>query len=257
MDLSDVEARMTERTKAIVAVHLYGNAIDMPQLMALAARRRLAVVEDCANRAARPGTDGTTGTFGDVGCFSFYPTKNLGAYGDGGLCFTRRGEVAEAMRQFRVCGCDKAYYAEREGVNSRLDELQAAILDVKLRHLSDFIGRRQAIARVYREQLDPSIARQHVVSAVDHSYHLFVVAVERRDAVIARLVADEIGFGIHYPTPIHRMRAYQFLGYGEGSLSVTERLATQVLSLPCYPELAPEAARKVCSAVNDVIQAKD
>jgi dTDP-3-amino-2,3,6-trideoxy-4-keto-D-glucose/dTDP-3-amino-3,4,6-trideoxy-alpha-D-glucose/dTDP-2,6-dideoxy-D-kanosamine transaminase len=257
VDPSDAEARVTGRTKAIVAVHLYGNAVDMPQLMKIAARRRLAVIEDCAQSCGTTWQGQHTGTFGDVGCFSFYPTKNLGAYGDGGLCFTRRGDLAEAMRQIRACGCDTTYYAEREGVNSRLDELQAAILDVKLRHLGSYLARRRAIARVYREHLQPSIARQRVASTVDHSYHLFVIAVERRDAVIARLTADEIGFGIHYPTPIHRMRGYQFLGYGEGSLRVTERIATQVLSLPCYPELSPEAVRRVCSAVNDVTQAKN
>jgi aminotransferase EvaB len=253
MDLNDVEARITARTKAVVPVHLYGNAVDMPRLMTLAAPHALAVVEDCAQSCGTTWQGRMTGTFGDVGCFSFYPTKTLGAYGDGGFCFTRRPELADAMRQIRAYGCSGAYDAEREGVNSRLDELQAAMLEVKLRHLSDYLAKRRAIARVYQEHLLPSVARPRVARGVDHSYHLFVIATERRDELVARLHAEDIGFGIHYPMPIHRMRGYRFLGYGQGSLPITERMANEILSLPCYPELHHEAVRRVCSAVNDVI----
>jgi aminotransferase EvaB len=253
MDVNDVEARITARTKAVVPVHLYGNAVDMPRLMTLAARHALAVVEDCAQSCGTTWQGRMTGTFGDVGCFSFYPTKTLGAYGDGGFCFTRRPELAEAMRQIRAYGCSGAYDAEREGVNSRLDELQAAMLEVKLRHLSDYLTKRRAIARVYQEHLLPGVTRPRVARGVDHSYHLFVIATERRDELVARLQAEDIGFGIHYPTPIHRMRGYRFLGYHQGSLPITERVAGEILSLPCYPELHHEAVRRVCSAVNDVI----
>jgi dTDP-4-amino-4,6-dideoxygalactose transaminase len=256
MDLHSAQASITARTKASIPGHLCGNAVDMPRLVQLAARRGLAVIEDCAQSCGTTWQGRMTGTFGDVGCFSFYPTKNLGAYGDGGLCFTRDEQTALAMRQIRHYGCGGEYDCQREGVNSRLDELQAAILDVKLRYLSQYLAKRRAVAAVYREHLLPTIALPRVAAAADHSYHLFVVASDCRDAVIARLQAEEIGFGIHYPTPLHRMRGYSFLGYRAGSLGVTEPLADQVLSLPCYPELSHEAVRRVCSAVNYVTRAK-
>lgn len=251
MDLDDAAARVTSRTRAIVPVHLFGNAVDMPRLVQLAARHGLAVVEDCAQSCGTTWKGQMTGTFGDVGCFSFYPTKNLGAYGDGGLCYTRRADMANAMRSIRSYGCGAAYGAVREGVNSRLDELQAAILDVKLRHLDNYLSKRRAIAGVYTEHLRPDVFRPRVPPEVAHSYHLFVIATDERDALTARLTEGGIGFGIHYPTPIHRMRGYDFLGYPAGSLPITERAAQRVLSLPCYPELDHEAVRRICSTVND------
>jgi dTDP-4-amino-4,6-dideoxygalactose transaminase len=253
MDLNAAERRITTRTKAIVPVHLFGNAVDMPRLVNLAARHGLAVVEDCAQACGTTWEGQMVGTFGDVGCFSFYPTKNLGAYGDGGLCFARDRRLGDAIRQIRTYGSRMANDCQREGVNSRLDEMQAAILDVKLRHLPDHLAQRREVAQVYHEHLCRSIARPVVVAEVDPSSHLVVIATGRREELIARLAAEEIGFGIHYPTPIHRMEGYSFLGYGEGSLGITEHFAGQVLSLPCYPELQSEAVRRVCSAVNDVI----
>jgi aminotransferase EvaB len=256
IDLNHARARITPRTRAILPVHLFGNAVDMTGLTELAERHGLAIVEDCAQSCGTTWNGQMTGTFGDVGCFSFYPTKNLGAYGDGGMCFTRRADLAETMREIRACGCRDAYHCVREGVNSRLDELQAAILDVKLGHLADYLARRRNIAREYARQLLPCIERPQVAPQVDHSYHLFVIATDGRDELTAHLTNEGIGFGIHYPTPIHRMRGYDFLGYVDGSLKVTERAAKRVLSLPCYPELHPEAVRRICSAVNDVTGSK-
>ncbi len=253
MDVTDAETRITSRTKAIVPVHLFGNAVDMSSLMKLAERRHLAVVEDCAQSCGTTWQQQMTGTFGDVGCFSFYPTKNLGAYGDGGFCFTRRKDLHDAMRQIRTYGCGKSYDSEREGVNSRLDELQAAMLDVKLRHLPKYLAGRRRVAAAYQEHLPSHVVRPSVVRAVEQSYHLFVIATDRRLELMARLKAEEIGCGIHYPVPIHRMRGYEFLGYTGGSLPITERAAGEILSLPCYPELAQEAVRRICSAVHDVI----
>ena len=160
--------------------------------------------------------------------------------------------LGRAMRQIRHYGCGRTYDCQREGVNSRLDELQAAILDVKLRHLADYLAARRALARIYDELLSPDVLRPRLVAEVDASYHLFVVICRDRHQVIQRLRAEDIGFGIHYPTPIHRMDGYAFLGHPAGSLPQTERIAECVLSLPCYPELSPEAVRRVCSAVNDV-----
>jgi aminotransferase EvaB len=252
MDPARVESIITARSKAIVAVHLHGNAVDMPRLVELAARHRLAVVEDCAQSCGTTWNGQMIGTFGDVGCFSFYPTKNLGAYGDGGLCFSRDERLETAMRQIRHYGCGATYDCRREGVNSRLDELQAAVLDVKLRHLPGYLAARRAIGRLYIEGLAAGCRLARVADEAEASYHLFVMTTRDRARVIERLRAQDIGFGIHYPTPIHRMSGYAFLGYGAGSLPHTERLARQVLSLPCYPELSPEAVRRVCSAVNDI-----
>jgi dTDP-3-amino-2,3,6-trideoxy-4-keto-D-glucose/dTDP-3-amino-3,4,6-trideoxy-alpha-D-glucose/dTDP-2,6-dideoxy-D-kanosamine transaminase len=257
MDLDHAESRITPRTRAIVPVHLFGNAVDMTRLVRLAALHGLAVVEDCAQSCGTTWQGRHTGTFGDVGCFSFYPTKNLGAYGDAGLCYTRNPELAEAMRKIRGYGCGsagspQAYDAEREGVNSRLDELQAAILGVKLRHFDEFLAGRRRVAREYQEHLAPWVIRPRTEAAAGHSHHLFIIVTERRERLIARLQTEGIGYGIHYPKPIHRMRAYEFLGYDEGSLPITERAATQILSLPCYPELQPEAVQRICAIVNNV-----
>jgi dTDP-3-amino-2,3,6-trideoxy-4-keto-D-glucose/dTDP-3-amino-3,4,6-trideoxy-alpha-D-glucose/dTDP-2,6-dideoxy-D-kanosamine transaminase len=251
MDVEDARRRVTARTRAIIAVHLYGNAVDMGALMQLAKDANLAVIEDCAQSCGTTWRGQMTGTIGDVGCFSFYPTKNLGAYGDAGACFTRRPELATIIRETRVYGCDARSDAVREGVNSRLDELQAAILNVKLRHLSEYLTRRRQVARWYAKQLREDIMRPSVAAEVEHSYHLLVVAVEARDRLAARLTAKGIGYGIHYPTPIHRMRAYDFLGWPEGSLPHTEQAARRVLSLPCYPELRRDLVQRICSVVND------
>lgn len=252
MDLDDAELRITPRTRAIVPVHLFGNAVDMPAVMRLAKRHALVVVEDCAQSTGTTCHGQATGTFGDVGCFSFYPTKNLGAYGDAGFCFTRNAELAEAMRRIRTYGCAGSYDCQREGVNSRLDELQAAILSVKLRYLDDHLAARRGVAQTYAGCLDPAIVRPQVAAAVDCSCHLFVVRVAHRAALVERLRQEEIGFGIHYPTPIHLMRGYEFLNPRAGSLPFTEQAASEVISLPCYPELTHESVRRVCRAVNDV-----
>jgi len=251
MDVEDARRRVTLRTRAVIAVHLYGNAVDMDRLVQLAKDANLAVIEDCAQSCGTTWRGQMTGTIGDVGCFSFYPTKNLGAYGDAGLCFTRRPELAAIIRETRVYGCDARSDAVREGVNSRLDELQAAILNVKLRHLRAYLTRRREVAGWYAEQLREDIARPSVAAGVCHSYHLLVVAVERRDRLAAHLTAAGIGYGIHYPKPIHRMRAYDFLGWPEGSLPHTEQAARRVLSLPCYPELRRDLVQRICSIVND------
>jgi aminotransferase EvaB len=251
LDIDDLERRITPRTRAIVPVHLFGNAVDMPAVMRVARRHGLAVVEDCAQSCGTTWNGQHTGTFGDVGCFSFYPTKNLGAYGDAGLCFTRRGELAEAMRQLRTYGCSQRYDCQREGVNSRLDELQAAVLDVKLRHLPGYLAARRCIARIYDEQLARDVWRPAVAPESDPSYHLYVIATSERDRLIERLDAAGIGYGIHYPRPIHRQKGYEFLNYSESTLRVTEQMAGRILSLPCYPELPHEAVRAVSQVVND------
>jgi aminotransferase EvaB len=251
MDLNDVTRRITPRTRAILPVHLFGNAVDMPALMTIARRHGLAVVEDCAQSCGTTLDGRHTGTFGDVGCFSFYPTKNLGAYGDGGFCFTRRADLAESMRRIRQYGRGNAPDAQCDGVNSRLDELQAAVLDVKLRHLPCFLARRRTLAAEYHRHLQPRFNPPQGTHDCDPSYHLFVIRSRRRATLIEQLQAERVGFGIHYPQPIHRMPAYRSLGYDAGALPITELAATEILSLPCYPELSVETVRHLCRIVNE------
>ncbi|HEX3655653.1 MAG TPA: DegT/DnrJ/EryC1/StrS family aminotransferase [Pirellulales bacterium] len=253
LDPRTAAERITAKTRAIIPVHLYGNMAEMPAICELARRHGLHVIEDCAQSCGSTLGGQASGTLGDIGCFSFYPTKNLGAYGDAGLCFTRDAGLAERMRQIRTYGCADGYDAQREGVNSRLDELQAAILDVKLRHLSAWLAGRQRVAEWYDQQLRPDIVRPSTTPGAKHSHHLYVIQTARRAALIERLQAEGIGFGIHYPKSIHRMRAYDFLGYASGSLPHTERAAEEVLSLPCYPELPPEAVERVAAVVNQVL----
>ncbi len=257
MDPRDAEARITNRTRAILPVHLYGNAVDMPALCEIAARRQLAIVEDCAQACGTTIDGRHVGTFGDVGAFSFYPTKNLGAYGDGGLCVTRDAELAATIRQIRDNGRGNDGTCVVEGVNSRLDELQAAILDCKLARLPDFLAARRRLADIYQECLPAWIEVPEVDDRVLHSYHLFVIRSARRAELARRLRNEAIGYGIHYPTPIHRMPAYRFLNYHEGSLPLTEQAAAEVLSLPCYPELPHESVRRICAVIHEECLARN
>lgn len=253
MDPADAEKRITSRTRAIVPVHLFGNAADMRAINRVAAERGLFVVEDCAQAMGTLLDGQSVGTWGDIGCFSFYPTKNLGAFGDGGMCFTRNPGLADAMRSLRNYGWDESRCAIREGVNSRLDELQAALLGVKLKYLPLWLGRRRAVGAEYLKHL-PSRFVPRATPGVLHSYHLFVVLVDRRQQLIERLKAEGIDSGVHYPVPVHEMPAYHFLGNGRGSLPVTESTAGRVLSLPCYPELPLDAIPRICRIVKNAVR---
>jgi len=254
MDVDRLEGLVTNKTRAVVPVHLFGNVVDMDAVMDVAGRHGLEVVEDCAQSTGATLRGRATGTFGDVGCFSFYPTKNLGAYGDGGFCYTARESVADTIRKIRFYGCGKTYYAEQEGLNSRLDEVQAAILNVKLKYLKEHIEKRRAIARLYEDHLEGAVERVKTTTGAEHAYHLYVIKADDRDGVMAQLKAQNIGAGIHYATPVHLMSAYAFLHGKTGDLPVTEQLAGRVLTLPCFPELAPEAVLRVCGAVNNAVE---
>jgi dTDP-4-amino-4,6-dideoxygalactose transaminase len=252
IDLEAVPACLTPRTKAVIPVHLFGNVVDVLRLCELVRGRGIRVVEDCAqSHGARLGAH-MTGTMGDASAFSFYPTKNLGAYGDGGLCATSDPALAARLRSLRMYGFEAQYYAEREGVNSRLDELQAAILRVKLRHLPAMLLRRRELAAIYCGLLPRGAVPLRTAAGAQHAYYLFVVRAVERDRVKAALAESGIGTGIHYPFPIHLMRAYEFLGYRPGDLPVTERLAGEVLSLPMYPELAADDVRRICARLCEI-----
>jgi dTDP-3-amino-2,3,6-trideoxy-4-keto-D-glucose/dTDP-3-amino-3,4,6-trideoxy-alpha-D-glucose/dTDP-2,6-dideoxy-D-kanosamine transaminase len=254
IDLGRIEACITPRTRAIVPVHLFGNVVDVPAIMDLIGRRSIGVVEDCAQAHGGKLSGRPAGTMGHAAAFSFYPTKNLGAFGDAGICCSRDPELVAKMRSIRMYGFEDRYYAEREGVNSRLDPLQAAVLGIKLTRLPQYLRLRQEIAARYDRLLSPKISRIGPRFGIEHARHLYVVRLPHRDTVRARLQERGIQTGIHYPFPVHLMRAYAFLGYQPGSLPVTEQLATEILSLPLYPEIEEEQIARVCTELNALVE---
>lgn len=258
IDLQKIEAAITPRTKAIIPVHLFGNMVDMSALMALAQKYHIKVIEDCAQAHGASLNGRMAGTFGDAAAYSFYPTKNLGAMGDGGLSLSSDPYLIKEMRRIRMYGFDQAYYSEREGINSRLHEMQAAILNVKLPQLPAMLIKRRHIAKLYTNGLSKGVTPMLTTSSVNHAYHLYVVKVGEhlnRDLLRMQLQEKGINTGIHYPHPIHLMRGYQFLGYEPSSLPATEQLATQIVSLPIYPELSDSSVERVIQAVNETVDA--
>ena len=255
MDIEEVPSRITPKTRAVIPVHLFGNVVDVPRLKSLLAGRAIRIVEDCAqcHGAALRGI--RAGTLADISAFSFYPTKNLGAYGDAGLCWSADPALIADMKRIRMYGFEGRYYAEREGINTRLDEVQAGVLRVKLRHLQDWVARRRALAALYDRNLPPGAAPVRAGPGVEHAYHLYVVQVARRDEVREALLRRGVETGVHYPYPIHRMKAYSPLGYAEGSLPRTEGLAHRILSLPLYPECGEEQVLAVCRLLGESLAA--
>ncbi len=239
-----------DRIKAILPVHLYGRCVDMDALCALAARRRLPIVEDCAQAHGAQWNGRGAGTFGAIATFSFYPTKNLGAIGDGGAVTTSDPDLRERARLLREYGWKQRYISDIEGGNSRLDELQAALLRVKLQRLAQDNAARRAIAAVYRARIrNPDVA---VATTADdgHVYHQFVVRTPRRDALQVYLREHGIGTLVHYPAAIHQQPAYADPAFLPLPLPNTERWAAQVLSLPMFPQLAIADAERVADAIN-------
>lgn len=233
MDPRAAAARITPRTRALLPVHLYGQPADLAALGHLAERHGLLLLEDCAQAHGARHRGRLVGTVGDLGAFSFYPTKNLGACGDGGAVITQDPELAQRLRRLRNYGQETRYQHVERGINSRLDEIQAAILTVKLAHLDAHNDERRRLADVYRHCLRG--VRLPLERADNrHVYHLFVVCHPRRDALRERLQAHGIGTLIHYPVPVHRQPAYADLGMAEGSLPATEQAAREIVSLPLY-----------------------
>ncbi|MFH9263247.1 DegT/DnrJ/EryC1/StrS family aminotransferase [Streptomyces sp. NPDC017546] len=259
MDTAQVEAAVTPRTKALLPVHLYGQCVDMAPLREIADAHGLVVVEDCAQAHGARHHGRPAGTFGTAAAFSFYPTKVLGAYGDGGAVLTADAAVDKALRRLRYYGMEETYYVvDRPAHNSRLDEVQAEILRRKLRRLDDYVDRRRAVAARYARGLG-DLAREGglVLPATapgnEHVHYVYVVRHPRRDEIIAALKKRRIVLNISYPWPVHTMSGFRHLGYAPGSLPVTERLATQIFSLPMYPSLAPEAQDRVIGALREVL----
>lgn len=251
LDPEKLDAAVTPRTRCILPVHLCGQMAPMEPIMAAASRHGLFVVEDCAQAAGARYRGRSAGSFGAIGAFSFYPTKVLGAFGDAGMLVTSVAELAGRLRRLRFYGMEGAYYAEEEGYNSRLDELQAALLDFRLPLLAEEIDRRCRIAAIYAEELQGVGDLQLPLTATDcsHSFYLYTIKTGRRDALQQHLAAAGIESRINYPWPIHLMRGYSFLGYAAGDLPVTERLAGEILSLPMYGALPADHLERVIGEI--------
>lgn len=254
LDPGLVENAVSEKTKAIVSVHLYGQPADMASLMDIAQRHGLWVVEDAAQAHGAEFHGQRVGAIGHLGCFSFYPGKNLGAYGDGGMVVGNEPELLERVRRLRNHGRMSKYEHLEVGWGERLDALHAAVLGVKLRYIEEWTELRRAHARSYSELLaDAEVVTPFVAPDVRHVFHLYVICVARRDDVLSYLREKGIGAGIHYPIPLHQQPAYRNSDIGHVSLHVTERVAQEVLSLPMYPELREEQIAYVVEAVKEAI----
>jgi dTDP-4-amino-4,6-dideoxygalactose transaminase len=250
IDPSLLEAAVGPRTKAIMPVHLYGQAVPMDPILEFARRHGLLVVEDASQAHGARWKGRCAGSFGDIACFSFYPAKNLGAYGDGGAVVTNDAEVADTLRLLRDFGQRKKYEHIIKGGNCRLDSIQAAVLDVKLRHLDSWNAARRRHAQAYDTELGQiGVTPPRRLHDEGHVYHLYVIEVENRDDVAASLRARGIATGIHYPIPIHLQPAYADLGLKRGSFPRTERSAQRLLSLPMFPELTHEQIAVVVDAL--------
>lgn len=251
IDASQIEEKITEKTKAILVVHLYGQASNMDAIMEIARKHNLRVVEDCAQSHGARFHEKMTGTFGDIGCFSFYPSKNLGAFGDGGAIVTDDSSIADDVRIFRNYGSEKRYYNKVVGTNSRLDELQAGLLRVRLSHMQELEEEKRGICSRYLAELHhPGILLPNTRDGATHIWHQFVIRTERRQELIDYLNRKEIGTIIHYPIPPHLSEAYQYLNVCRGSLPVTEHYAETVLSIPLYNGMTDEEQDFVIDAIN-------
>ena len=254
LDPTRLEGALTERTRAVVPVHLYGQAADLAPVVAFCRKHGLRLVEDCSQAHGARYDEQMVGTFGDAAAFSFYPTKNLGALGDGGAATTNNPALADSMRALRQYGWRGwRYVSEDAGWNGRMDELQAAVLRVKLRRLDADLDRRRALAARYAEGLTglPGLTLPTELPGRRHAWHQYVVRLAdgRRDAVAAALAEAGVQTLVHYPVPIHQQPAYAARGLAAGPMDQTERAAAEVLSLPIFPQLAPEAVARVCAAL--------
>jgi dTDP-4-amino-4,6-dideoxygalactose transaminase len=251
----ELERRATSRTRAIVVVHLYGLAADMDPITAFGRTRNLPVIEDNAQAIGASYKGRTTGSLGDVACLSFYPTKNLGAYGDAGMVVTKSAELAVRIRTLRNHGQTEKYVSSEPGWNSRLDELQAAILRVKLRHLPAWQRARRAHAAEYTRRLSqiPGVMPPAAPDGYEHVFHQYTIRVEKRDELHRALAERKIGSAVYYPVPLHLQPLYASLGHQLGDFPHAERAAKEVLSLPMFPELRDQQIARVTDAISEFL----
>jgi dTDP-4-amino-4,6-dideoxygalactose transaminase len=250
MDWTQLEQTLTTRTRAIIPVHLYGHPVEMQPILEFALRHGLRVIEDASQAHGATYFGKRVGSIGDIGCFSLYYSKNLGAYGEAGICVTSNNELADSLRILRDHGSRIRYEHEVLGTNARLDELQAAILRVKLRHLEEWNTARQTHAQVYSQQLQGLVKNVPVVRPGNtHVFYVYVVQVQNREQFRNQLEQAGIATGIHYPIPVHLQPACAHYGYQRGMLPVTEALAEHIVSLPMYPELTAEQIQMLVNTV--------
>jgi len=254
MDVRKIEAKITAGTKAIIPVHLYGQPAAMDDIMEVAKKYSLFVIEDAAQAHGARYKDKNAGTIGDCACFSFFPGKNLGAYGDAGAIVTDNEELARRLRMYANHGRVEKYNHEFEGVNSRLDGLQSAILTVKLKHLERWTGRRRAIANMYDEGLRDVVITPPVLPGVRHVYHLYVVRIKERDKVRKLLDEKGISTGIHYPIPLPFLKAYGYLGHRPDDFPVSYSLKDEILSLPIHGDMTDEQVSYVIEQLKQIAE---
>lgn len=251
IDAKRIEKSVNEKTKAIIVVHLYGQSADMTSIMRTARDYGLKVIEDCAQSHGSKWQGKTTGTFGDIGCFSFYPTKNIGAFGDGGAIVTDNEELYRHIKKYRNYGSERKYQNEIPGINSRLDEIQAALLDIKLSHISELMQERETIAQRYLGNItNELIDMPQVRDGSTHVWHQFVIRTRNRAAFMEHMEKGGVDTLIHYPIPPHLSKAYAYLGYLKGDYPVTESYADQVVSIPMYNGLSVDEQDRVIELIN-------
>lgn len=254
-----LEGAITPKTKAVIPVHLFGQMADMDRIMQIAQTHGLFVIEDACQAHGAEYKQRRAGSIGDAGCFSFYPGKNLGAYGEAGAIVTNNAELAEKMRMFRDHGQAKKYYHSIIGWNARMDGFQGAVLSVKLKHLPAWNEARRKNAQLYDELLTDV---DNVIAPVEadcakHIYHIYAIRTKNRDVLISTLAEKNISSGIHYPVPIHQQEAYRFLGHKKGSFLIAEKCAEQLVSLPMFPEISQEQIESVCHEITCFVTVAD
>jgi dTDP-4-amino-4,6-dideoxygalactose transaminase len=252
IDPSLIEEKITAKTKAILPVHIFGQCADMDPIMDLAEKKGLRIVEDCAQAIGADYKGRRAGSMGDAGCLSFFPSKNLGGFGDGGMVVTNDKELADRIKLLRVHGSRERYYHETIGYNSRLDAIQAAVLRVKLKYLDEWLKARRSIADFYTNELaqigliTPDVPDYNV-----HTYHLYIITLPSRDKLLKRLESVGIGARVHYPVPLHLQKCYADLGHKRGDFPVSEKVSDQLIAIPLYPELSTEDRERVAGAVKE------
>lgn len=253
IDVSQIEANITGKTKAILPVHLFGHPSDMRTILNIAKKHRLKMIEDCAQSFGAEANGKKVGSIGDAGCFSFYPSKNLGGYGDGGMIILNSTRVADTIRELRNHGSRGSYRHKRVGFNSRLDELQAGILLVKLIRIDEYNRKRRQNASFYNNLLSDKVKCPVEKKGAYHVYHQYTIMSHKRDEIQQKLKENGISSVIYYPVPLHLQKALKFLGYQKGDFPVTEKAAKEVLSLPMYPELEESAIVNIAEIIRSTV----
>jgi dTDP-4-amino-4,6-dideoxygalactose transaminase len=256
MDASQVKKMINSKTRVILPVHIYGHPANMNPILELAKAYKLKVIEDACQAHGAEYQGHRIGSLGDAGCFSFYFTKNLGAYGEAGIITTSNPDIAKRCRILRDHGQNAKYYHAMIGLNGRLDEIQAAILKVKLPHLKEWVERRRSLAQAYNAGLPPQLVKPQEMPWAKHAYHLYVVRTPKRDQLKEWLESKGIGTGMHYPVPVHLQEAWRQYGGDKYLLPVTEKITGEILSLPMYPELTDEEVSYICECIQEFTESR-